>query len=149
MALDTNSEAYLPVILSLVKLHIRSAWHTMMGGKNGLTLWDERACLLSPPFCFSDVINIFIHTYLNKNTAPSKKDPRTIDSPKDPETTSEELPEDEYAGEADDSDWYIGKAREDHKKRMRAAEEQRLQEEEDTIQVRKQLNCSGAGRSIN
>lgn len=57
MALDTNSEAYLPVILSLVKLHVRSAWHTIMGGKNGLTLWDERAFCYRPPFCLSDVIN--------------------------------------------------------------------------------------------
>ena len=39
MALQTNSEAYLPVMLSLIKLHIRSIWHTMMGGEGGLTLW--------------------------------------------------------------------------------------------------------------
>lgn len=41
MALDTNSEAYLPVTLSLIKLYIRSFWHTMMGGKNGLSFWPE------------------------------------------------------------------------------------------------------------
>ena len=41
MALETNAEAYLPVVLSLIKLHIRSLWHTLMGGKNGLTLWPE------------------------------------------------------------------------------------------------------------
>lgn len=80
----------------------------------------------------------------NKNIAPSKKDPRTIDSPKDPETTSEEPPEDEYVGEADDSDWYIGKAREEHNRRLRAAEQQRMQEEEDPIQVRWLIKCSGA-----
>ncbi|KAF9517964.1 hypothetical protein BS47DRAFT_1359232 [Hydnum rufescens UP504] len=40
MALDTNSEAYLPVLLSLVKLHIQSLWYTLSGGRNkGLTLW--------------------------------------------------------------------------------------------------------------
>jgi hypothetical protein len=40
MALQTNSEAYLPVILSLGKLHARSLWHTLKGGKNGLDLWS-------------------------------------------------------------------------------------------------------------
>jgi len=40
MALDTNSEAYLPVLLSLVKLHIQSLWYTLSGGRDkGLTLW--------------------------------------------------------------------------------------------------------------
>lgn len=39
-ALQTNSEAYLPVLLSLVKLHVRSLWHTLRGGKNGLDLWN-------------------------------------------------------------------------------------------------------------
>lgn len=41
MALETNSEAYLPVILSLIKLHIRSLWHTLTGGKDGLALWSD------------------------------------------------------------------------------------------------------------
>lgn len=41
MAIDTNSEAYIPVILSLVKLHVRSFWHTMRGGKKGLNLWSS------------------------------------------------------------------------------------------------------------
>lgn len=41
LAYITNSEAYLPVLLSLVKLHIRSIWHTLMGGQNGLTIWDD------------------------------------------------------------------------------------------------------------
>lgn len=40
MALDTNSEAYLPVLLSLVKLHVQSLWYTLSGGRDkGLTLW--------------------------------------------------------------------------------------------------------------
>jgi SEL1 protein len=40
-ALETNAEAYLPIVLSLVKLHIRSLWHTVTGGKNGLNLWSS------------------------------------------------------------------------------------------------------------
>ena len=40
MALETNEEAYLPVTISLVKLHAKSIWHTLKGGKNGLDLWN-------------------------------------------------------------------------------------------------------------
>lgn len=39
LALETNAEAYLPVILSLGKLYIRSIWHTVTGGQNGLNIW--------------------------------------------------------------------------------------------------------------
>lgn len=40
LALETNEEAYLPVIISLIKLHARSLWHTLRGGKNGLNMWN-------------------------------------------------------------------------------------------------------------
>ncbi|EAU91431.2 MMS2 [Coprinopsis cinerea okayama7 len=40
LALETNSEAYLPVMLSLVKLYARSIWHTLMGGSGGLSIWS-------------------------------------------------------------------------------------------------------------
>lgn len=40
LALETNSEAYLPVVLSLVKLYARSIWHTLMGGRGGLNIWS-------------------------------------------------------------------------------------------------------------
>lgn len=54
LALETNSEAYLPVLLSLGKLYIRSVWHTLMGGKDGLSIWnpnddDARELLSSLP----------------------------------------------------------------------------------------------------
>ncbi len=38
-ALETNQEAYLPVVLSLLKLHARSLYHTLLGGSDGLNLW--------------------------------------------------------------------------------------------------------------
>ncbi|KAF8325879.1 uncharacterized protein EI90DRAFT_3146653 [Cantharellus anzutake] len=42
MALETNSEAYLPVVLSVVKLYTRSLWHTLAGGRDkGLILWGK------------------------------------------------------------------------------------------------------------
>lgn len=34
-----NSEAYVPVLLSLMKLYARSLWYTLQGGKDGLNLW--------------------------------------------------------------------------------------------------------------
>ena len=43
--------------------------------------------------------------------------------------------EEEYVDEADDTQWYRGKARDDHRRRLLAAEERRL-EEEDPIEVR-------------
>lgn len=39
LALETNSEAYVPVVLSLIKLHAKSLWHTMLGGDDNLNLW--------------------------------------------------------------------------------------------------------------
>lgn len=42
--------------------------------------------------------------------------------------------DDEYVDTSDDSQWYKGKARDDHRRRMRAAEDRRLGEE-DPIQV--------------
>ncbi len=41
LALETNSEAYIPVLLSLTKLYARSIWHTLMGGTDGLNLWND------------------------------------------------------------------------------------------------------------
>ena len=42
MALETNVEAYLPVMLSLAKLYIRSAWYKVTGGtEKSLSLFDS------------------------------------------------------------------------------------------------------------
>lgn len=42
MALETNSEAYFPVMLSLIKLHLRSLWYELWGGKSkGASLWRD------------------------------------------------------------------------------------------------------------
>lgn len=41
LALETNSEAYIPVLLSLIKLYARSIWHTLQGGQDGLSLWGH------------------------------------------------------------------------------------------------------------
>lgn len=41
LALETNQEAYLPIVLSLIKLYARSIWHTMLGGTEGLDIWGD------------------------------------------------------------------------------------------------------------
>jgi SEL1 protein len=42
MSLETNSEAYFPVMLSLIKLHLRSLWYELWGGKHkGVSLWRD------------------------------------------------------------------------------------------------------------
>lgn len=44
-ALDINHEAYIPGVLSLAKLNVKSLWHMMLGGPDNLNLWnyDEEA----------------------------------------------------------------------------------------------------------
>ena len=42
IALEINVEAYLPVTLSLFRLHARSLWHTLTGGEGGLSLWSSK-----------------------------------------------------------------------------------------------------------
>ena len=61
LAYETNSEAYLPVLLSLAKLYIRSIWHTLMGGKDGLNIWypeDEETSELYMLFYSYLLLNI-------------------------------------------------------------------------------------------
>ncbi|EEB99372.1 hypothetical protein MPER_00962, partial [Moniliophthora perniciosa FA553] len=40
LALETNSEAYLPVLISLAKLYMKSIWHTLLGRDGGLSIWS-------------------------------------------------------------------------------------------------------------
>ncbi|KAI5123803.1 hypothetical protein M0805_009098 [Coniferiporia weirii] len=113
MALETNSEAYLPVMLSLVKLHVRSIWHTVMGGKNGLSIWPEEV------------------------PDESHKETQTLDGGQEQADDDDEIPvqqvDEEYLEGADDTQWYKGKAKDDLKKRLRASG-QRLRTEDDPIQ---------------
>ncbi|TFY81441.1 hypothetical protein EWM64_g2573 [Hericium alpestre] len=95
VALDTNNEAYLPVTLSLIKLHVRSLWHTLMGGKDGLSLWeyDEDA-----------------HAYVNEDKRQQLEDGSKLDAANQIRSDDEDI-----LGEAveDDAPWYLGRAREE------------------------------------
>ncbi|PFH52111.1 hypothetical protein AMATHDRAFT_74407 [Amanita thiersii Skay4041] len=111
LALETNSEAYLPVMLSLIKLYAKSIWHTMMGGTGGLDIW-------------------------NGDEPPGRE---LEDGSRQREGAMAEVgksDDDRYVDEDDDGMWYLGKAREDfHKRRSGQAlpDRQRI-DEEDPIQ---------------
>ncbi|KAJ7668547.1 hypothetical protein DFH06DRAFT_1182031 [Mycena polygramma] len=113
MALETNSEASFPVYLSLIKLYARSIWHTLMGGQGGLNIWtlDEE-----------------------EELAPHKAaDIRSLDTGTDKDTSEDPVLEQERAYlDEEDGPWYIGKAREEFRKRKDSQSAPR--EEEDPIQ---------------
>ena len=55
-ALETNSEAYLPVTIALIKLHLKSIWYTLLGGADNVNLWqtpDEDGELKSIHLCLA------------------------------------------------------------------------------------------------
>ncbi|KAF8653295.1 hypothetical protein AX16_003996 [Volvariella volvacea WC 439] len=91
LALETNSEAYVPVLLSLAKLYVRSAWHTLMGGEGGLSLWayDEEPELEM------------------EMADPRDQDTKQVEGIKDPV-----INDDRY--DDDDGQWYFGKARDEY-----------------------------------
>ncbi|KAI6029414.1 hypothetical protein BKA83DRAFT_4218619 [Pisolithus microcarpus] len=99
-ALEVNSEAYLPVLLSLVKLHARSLWHTLQGGENGLKLWgyDE------------DSMSVSERANLKREIDPASR------SQPNSETRSH-AHEETVDTFDDDGPWYMGKAREDFQRR--------------------------------
>lgn len=117
LALETNSEAYLPVILSLGKLYVRSFWHTLMGGKGGVNIWnagnqDHRHDLLKP------------------SEGRQVDDGRQKDGISDPKSDKDE---EHIHSEEEDGPWYLGKAKEEfHKRRSQPVLSRR--EEEDPIQ---------------
>ncbi|KAJ7106038.1 hypothetical protein C8R43DRAFT_1165340 [Mycena crocata] len=112
LALETNSEASFPVYLSLCKLYARSIWHTLMGGKGGLNIWtlDEDEETPSPPKA-ADIRAL--------DTA-AQKDPS-----EDPALDQERAYLDE-----EDGPWYMGKAREEFRRRKTQAP----REDDDPIQ---------------
>ncbi|KAL0581344.1 ERAD-associated protein [Marasmius crinis-equi] len=112
-ALETNSEAYLPVALSLVKLYMKSIWHTLMGGEGGLNLWafDEDEAYL-----YHDA-------------------PKVQELDGRPEGTSEEREDDRLFYEDEEGPWYLGKARDEFRRRRNAQKgDQHAREEEDPIE---------------
>lgn len=105
LALETNKEAYLPVLLSLVKLYARSLWYTLQGGKDGLNLWKYDA----------DKMSVAERARLKREIDSGSKDASQKDGGAQPIPNKEESTE-EFE---DDGKWYIGKASEDFRRRQR------------------------------
>jgi len=98
-ALETNLEAYLPVTLSLFRLHARSLWHTLTGGEGGLSLWSS-----------------------NKADSDSDQIAGGKELDEAPTITGVAAPEaEEDTFVDDDGPWYMGKARDEFNRRMRDA----------------------------
>lgn len=116
MALETNSEAAFPVYLSLIKLYSRSIWHTLMGGKGGLNIWawdddDDDPEISSHP--------------------PRTGDMRSLDTVEKDTSEDSAFDQDRSYLDEEDGPWYMGKAREEFRKK-KGAEAPR--EDEDPIQ---------------
>ncbi|KAF5380549.1 hypothetical protein D9615_004708 [Tricholomella constricta] len=123
LALETNSEAYLPVLLSLGKLYLRSIWHTLMGGKGGLNIWypDEDEAVTS-----------------NSKTTEN----RQLEGKQEDDKTAQNDEGHDYY-EEEDGPWYLGKAKEEFHKRRNSQQPQKPpSEEDDPIQVSSLLNPS-------
>ncbi|THU78924.1 HCP-like protein [Dendrothele bispora CBS 962.96] len=110
-ALDANSEAYLPVFLSLTKLYLRSIWHTLMGGQDGLSLW----------------------TLDEEELSTSTNDLREIESSQS-DASSDSGAEDRVFYDDEEGPWYLGKARDEfHRRRTGQANARRVDDDEDPI----------------
>ncbi|KAL0955834.1 hypothetical protein HGRIS_002036 [Hohenbuehelia grisea] len=128
LALETNAEAYLPIVLSLAKLHLRSIWHTLRGGQNGLNIWNNEP----------ENQGTASEQQAAGGTQPGKLD--GADGGKRPEAPLH----DERITEEEDGPWYLGKAREDFSRRRRQDKQAAVQGQDvdDPIQwARKRRNA--------
>lgn len=110
LALQTNSEAYLPVVLSLVKLYIRSIWHTLMGGQNGLNIWTP-----------------------DEVDTGATSDVKEIDG-KAADGSAREQKQEYLEEEEENGPWYFGRAKEEFHRRRNNPTPAVSQGEEDPIQ---------------
>ncbi|KAA1470562.1 HCP-like protein [Dentipellis sp. KUC8613] len=103
VALETNAEAYLPVTLSLLKLHARSFWHTLTGGKDGLSIWEseEDSCGRADPES-------------PRQQQQQLAEGQTLDG--STQDVQDELEEQKEYLE-DDGTWYLGRARDEYRRR--------------------------------
>ncbi|KAI0313018.1 HCP-like protein [Amylostereum chailletii] len=111
IALETNPEAYLPVMLSLLRLYARSIWHTILGGTGGLSLTSEE-----------DYNEAYASLY---GEAPPRGE--LDDGGKGGQGGAEEYSD----GNGEDGAWYMGKAREQFNTRMRG---DALSDDDDPVQ---------------
>ncbi|ESK93648.1 ubiquitin-protein ligase sel1 [Moniliophthora roreri MCA 2997] len=111
LALETNSEAYLPVLISLAKLYMRSIWHTLLGGEGGLSIWS-----------------------LDEEESSQYYDKRDNALEGSQEEISQDRDEDRIFYEDEEGPWYMGKAREEFHRRRNSQNNGRSTGEEDPIE---------------
>lgn len=112
-AYETNSEAYLPVALSLLRLHARSIWHTLMGGSNGLSLFGNDI----------DESDLLYHASSEGHEIEGSS-PDHEERP----TAGERV---EEIHEYDEGPWYLGKAKDEFNRRRRGQGTGRTGRDED------------------
>lgn len=106
-ALETNSEAYVPVIMSLVKLHAKSLWYALLGGPDNLNLWN--------------------YDLEEEQAAQAASMYREIDEGRHAEG------EESYHVDEEDGPWYPGRAREEFDRRRRGQERAEYSEDDDPV----------------
>jgi SEL1 protein len=117
IALETNVEAYLPVMLSLFRLHAHSLWHTLIGREGGLSLWSSKTVDSGGSYLFQNHSFENTHGYSDSDQIAGR---RELDEA--PAATPGSTPE--VDGDhifEDDGPWYMGKARDEFNRRMRDA----------------------------
>lgn len=116
MAMETNSEAYIPVMASLIKLYARSFWHTLTGGEGGLSI-------------FSSEDDYGYDEY--QDPAPA------IDGTNEHDTSQIQSEDGQHHEEYDteeEGSWYLGKAREQFNKRKQGQFRDRRDDEDDLVE---------------
>ena len=134
LAMEANTEAYLPAMLSLAKLYVRSLWHTLTGGTGGLSIWnsDNAEC----EFAYvSKTLSLLYPRVVQKSNEGRELD----DGRKQNEDTSLDAgngDEERYSDE-DAGTWYIGKAKDEFNRRRNGQRlpDRRRVGEEDPIEV--------------
>ncbi|KZT23519.1 HCP-like protein [Neolentinus lepideus HHB14362 ss-1] len=117
LAAETNSEAYLPTLLCLIKLYTRSFLYTLRGGKGGLQLLPYDEIEGSPMYPATE----------NRKISESPESDQNSDNGASPEDRGiEEVDEDEP--------WYIGKAKEQFNRRRQNRDGQGKRQEDDPVQ---------------
>lgn len=135
-AMDINTEAYLPVTLSLIKLYAKSLWHTFQGGGNGLDIWgyDEDksrfmmgfgAAVLTP-----SLVSVSERANMNREIDPASRSQPTAENGQQ----RSHGPDESVDSFEDDGPWYLGKAREEFQRRKQQTIRRR-EEEDDPVQV--------------
>ncbi|KAI0343734.1 HCP-like protein [Trametopsis cervina] len=113
LALEINSEAYVPVVLSSARLHVKSLWHVIFGGPDNLNLWhyDEES------------------EQVYQQAPPSAE----IDAGQGPREKYESKKEEEQYID-DGRPWYPGRAREEFNRRLSGRAADALDQDDDPVQ---------------